>query len=360
MKKLNILHLGIGNVGKKVVEQINTRSQLIESEFLIRLNYCGLFTSKAGYFDEHGFSQEELVNFLKDPKRYLNNNYPTIQQVLGKIPQPFVVIDTTASNDTFPILLTALQKRGYVVLSNKKPLATTWREFKMVHQAGNNRLFYETTVGAALPVISSLKNLSATGDEIIEIKGCLSGTLGFIFSHLENNVPFSNAINQAMRQRLTEPDPRDDLSGIDVARKVLILARIIGRRIELKNIKLTSLYPKSMEKLSLNEFLQRMHHLDNTYKQKIQKASNQNKTLRYVATIQRRVCIVGIEMVDKRSDLGNLNGPDNLILFKTKRYFHHPLVIKGPGAGIDVTAAGVFADLLSIIKIVGGDIYEKA
>ena len=251
-----------------------------------------------------------------------------------------------------------MDKGGYIVLSNKKPLAGRLKDFNDLHRIGKMRLFYETVVGAGLPVIQTLKNLIETGDEIIEINGCFSGTLGFICSQLSEGKLFSEAVLEAKNKGFTEPDPRDDLSGLDVARKALIISRIIGQKSELKDIEITGLYPVGMQKLSLPDFLLRLKDLDHFYKRKVKQAKKKNKALRYVAKINPIEFSVKLQEVDALSDIGSLKGPDNLILFKTKRYFRNPLVIKGPGAGGEVTAAGVFADILSIAKIVKGGFYE--
>ena len=243
-------------------------------------------------------------------------------------------------------------------MANKKPLAGKLKDFKDLHGIGDQRLFYEVVVGAGLPVIQTLKNLIATGDEIIEIKGCFSGTLGFIFSRLDEGKLFSEAVLEAKKNGFTEPDPRDDLSGLDVARKALILSRIIGgQKTELRDIRLTGLYPKNMQKLNFDDFLKRLKDLDVVYKERIMRARKKNKVLRYIARINPLRCSVGLEEGSVLSDIGGLKGSDNLIVCKTKRYFNNPLVIKGPGAGRDVTAAGVFADVLLIAKTIKGGLY---
>lgn len=326
MKKLNLIHLGIGNVGKEVKAQILAQKDKVEKDFGVSLEYTAEFTSKN--------SQEE------------------INKAIQSVSLPFVLIDTTASDETVPYIAAALKRRGFVVLANKKPLAGLQADFDMLHQTGGKRLFYECVVGAGLPVIRTLKDLLATGDQIQEIKGCFSGTLGFLFSAIEDGSKFSDAVLAAKEKRYTEPDPRDDLSGLDVARKALILSRILGRRIELSDIDLTSLYPESMSNLTVNEFFKKVHQLDGLYQKQIDNAKKKNQTLRFVATVGARKCTVGLETVSKDSDLGGLKGPDNIIVFKTKRYFDRPMVIKGPGAGIQVTAAGIFGDILTIANMI--------
>lgn len=329
MKNLYILHLGIGKVGKEVVKQIALQKKEIKKKLKISLVYSKYFNSKN--------SEEEINN--------------AIQQTA----LPFVLIDTTASDKTIPYIIKALKRGGFAVLANKKPLSSMQETFDLLHKLGRERLFYECVVGAGLPVVCLLKDLIMTGDEIVEIQGCFSGTLGFLFSQLNNGNSFSKAVLEAKKKGFTEPDPRDDLSGKDVARKALILARLIGQKIELKNIKLGALYPEEMHNLSQEDFLKNIRKLDIFYKEKTEKARRENKVLRFVAKVSYEKCSVGLLEVDGLSDIGSLTGQDNIIAIKTKRYFDNPLVIKGPGAGIGVTASGVFSDVLTIARMINGE-----
>lgn len=343
MKKLNIIHLGIGNVGTALVRMILDNREKLQKDFGADLIYCGLFNSKGGIFELGGLLVEELIQFP-------SNSKVEAKFAVDEISSPFVLIDTTASEATYPLLMNAFKKGGYVVMSNKKQLSSSQKLFDLLQRSGKKKLFYETTVGAGLPVISTLKNLLLTGDEVLEIKGCFSGTLGFIFSQLEDGNKFSETVKTAKKMGYTEPDPRDDLSGLDVARKALILSRLLGRSLGLSDIKLASLYPDSMSDLTIDDFLEKITRLDDQYKKKIEVAQKNGQTLRFVATVTPEKCIVGLETVSKDSDLGGLKGPDNMIIFKTKRYFDRPMVIKGPGAGPEVTAAGVFGDILTIAR----------
>ena len=326
MKTLSLIHLGIGKVGSEVVKQITSQRTEIKKTFGVDLVYQGKFTAEN--------TQEEIA------------------KVINTVALPFVLIDTTASEQTIQLIKQALQRGGFVVLANKKPLSGEQKEFDVLNKIGGKRLLYECTVGAGLPVIQAVKTLKETGDEIIEIQGCFSGTLGYLFSQMDKGIPFSMAVLDAKMKGFTEPDPRDDLSGKDVARKALILARLLGQRISFDEINLKGLYPGSMSNLSRDEFLKNVSELDSLYKMKQEKAQKENKVLRFVAKVTRKGCIVGLQSIDKTSDIGGLSGPDNLVVIKTKRYFDNPLVIKGPGAGIEVTAAGVFADILTAAKMI--------
>jgi len=342
MSKHYLIHLGIGNVGGEAVKQITANAAAVKKDYGIDLIYCGLFDSHGGIFQAKGLSKAQLLSFKAKPAN--------VSECLKLMPRPFSLIDTTASDKTLSLLKQALTLGGSVILSNKKPLAGSQSDFNKVLKAGEPRLFYETTVGAGLPVIKTLKSLLATGDEIISIEGCFSGTLGFIFSELEKGGSFSAAILKAKKLGFTEPDPRDDLSGVDVARKALILARTLGKKLEMANIKVEKLYPKTMGSLEVDKFEKSLAKLDKAYKGKVAEAKKSNKVLRYVASVSGAGLQVGIKSVDKTSEIGALAGPDNIIIFRTKRYNDRPLVVKGPGAGIGVTAAGVFDDILQVAK----------
>lgn len=354
MKNIYLIHLGIGKVGRNLVDQIMKVKDKLRDRNLINLIYCGLYNSHSGYYNPEGISNEQLTKTLdnlerRGQKKEVNDE---VLNILNEMHQPFVLIDTTASEKTFPIIFSALAKGGCAVLSNKKPLTMRQEQFDLLHQLGRERLFYETIVGAGLPVISTLRDLIDTGDEIIEIKGCFSGTLGYIFSQLDKGERFSEAVMEAKESGFTEPDPRDDLSGVDVLRKALILARMIGQKIEMKDIKLQALYPESFNKYSIEDFMRNIKKLDKEYKEKFERARQKGNTFRYVAKVSQKSVEVGLTELPQKSDLGNLNGPDNIIVFKTKRYFDRPMVVKGPGAGIEVTASGVFADILNIANII--------
>ncbi|MBI4067372.1 homoserine dehydrogenase [Candidatus Gottesmanbacteria bacterium] len=343
MRIIKLIHLGVGRVGGELIRQIRSRHNYIKNNFHIKIRYCGLFNSKEGVFNKSGLSEKEIRNF----PGILNT---TIKAGIKVIDGSFILIDTSASSETYPILLEVLQRGGYVVLSNKKPLTKTQKEYNILNKIGKGRVFYETTVGAGLPIINTLQTLISSGDEIVSIEGCFSGTLGFLFSSLEDGMTFSKSVKLAQKKGYTEPDPRDDLGGLDVARKALILARLIGHSLELSDIKLQKLYPENLESISPEDFMSKMSLLDKEYKAKMAKAKKKGRTLRFIASLAQVGCQVGLSEVSQNSDIGLLRGPDNIISIKTKRYFDQPLVIKGPGAGAEVTAAGVFGDILEIAK----------
>jgi homoserine dehydrogenase len=208
---------------------------------------------------------------------------------------------------------------------------------------------YEATVGAGLPVLSTLRTLLDTGDEIIEITGTVSGTFGAIFSDLAAGSPFSQAVRTAKANGYTEPDPRDDLSGLDVARKALILARTIGRTLDLTDIAIESLVPDALTGVSIEEFLDQISLLDASISERSSDAAANGDVLKYVLAVRPDGAIsVGVAPVSQRTVLGALQGPENIVSFRTARYDRYPLVVSGPGAGAAVTAAGMTADMLAL------------
>ncbi|MBI2617428.1 hypothetical protein HYW55_04800 [Candidatus Gottesmanbacteria bacterium] len=341
MKKIQLIQLGVGNVGKALIGQITRGENGIKKRFNIDICYYGLFNSKGGIFSDNGLSNQEIRNFPAKMNAEIKN-------VINKVNSSFILLDLTASDATFPFLYHALQKGASVVLANKRPLAGPYTQYKLLHSFKPNQILHETTVGAGLPVIRTLKTLLATGDEIISITGCFSGTLGFICSSIEEGKSFSESVRIARKIGYTEFDPREDLSGNDVARKVIILARMIGQKIEMKDIQIKKLYPPEYEKFTVDEFMTHIVRLDSLYIEKFKKAKKKNKVLRFVADISKKNCTIGLREVEKENDIGTLTGPDNIVIFTTKYYLSQPLVIKGPGAGPFVTASGVFGDILTI------------
>jgi homoserine dehydrogenase len=266
---------------------------------------------------------------------------------------PVIVMDAAAGEQTAALNGRALGSGAGIVLSNKAPLALPLANPLAAHlwdAAGpRGHVRYEATCGAGLPVISTLRTLLDTGDEPVEIVGALSGTLGAIFTDLGNGASFSTAVRAAKAQGFTEPDPRDDLSGLDVARKALILARTIGRRVDLDEIAVENLVPEALRAVSAAEFLDRVSELDAAWAQRMAAARAAGATLKYVATVPVAGPIaVGVREVPVDSLLGALQGPENIVVMRTSRYATNPLTVVGPGAGAAVTAAGMTGDMLAL------------
>ncbi len=238
-----------------------------------------------------------------------------------------------------------------MVTANKKPLAVDQESYDALFDLAKKNscsIRYEATVGAGLPVIDSIEKLESSGDEIRSILGCLSGTLGYLMSSMENGMLFSHAVREAYEKGFTEPDPRDDLSGMDVARKALILARRLGWKLNIEDIKLESLFKPEMSSNDADDFIDNLSALDGYFSDRIKEAGKNNCVLRYVARIENGKVSVGVENISLDTPLGSLKGTDNQITITTRRYEKNPLVVTGPGAGAEVTAAGVLNDIVAI------------
>jgi homoserine dehydrogenase len=354
-----LLHIGLGSVGKAFLRQLATNAGRLEAERNLQLRYCAFFTSQGGTFIPDGLSLLELgqcaatgivsrSDALKvgDPLALLAEAGPDFWRRA-------IVIDTSSSGGLFPFVEGALQRGAGIVMANKRLLAGSQSEFDALWRFGAGRVRHEATVGAGLPVIETLASFVASGDPVQEVSGCMSGTLGFICSSLEAGVPFSAAVRQARELGFTEPDPRADLSGQDTTRKVLILARRLGRRLEVGEIPTEALYPSSLAGVSVEGFLEAIRELDAGYGARMQAAKSRGNTLRYVGTVGPSACEVGLREVAVDGALGSLSGPENRFIFRTERYSQYPLMIQGPGAGPEVTAAGVMVDVLAMAGALG-------
>lgn len=339
MRNVHIVQLGYGTIGKELYRQITHQHEKLRSAYGIELTMRVVATSK------------ELTLYTEGrAHRTPYANWDQMRPLVKEFPHT-IVVDVTAA-PLADIHQEIIAGGGALVTSNKKPITNTMETYRTLH-ADTRRYRYETTVGAGLPVISTLQDLLETGDEIEEIQGALSGTLGYVCSELEKEEkPFSHIVAEAKEKGFTEPHPQDDLGGIDVARKALILAREIGLMWELSDIPVHGLTPTSLAEVKdVSVYLERLKELDREYAEKIRAWKKEHKVPRFVARITRENVNVGLDGVLADSPLGRLQGPDNLIEFKTQRYHDRPLVIQGPGAGAAVTAAGVFADILKICNV---------
>jgi homoserine dehydrogenase len=259
---------------------------------------------------------------------------------------PTILADLTASKETVETVAAALEMGCGVVLANKNALSSDWDKARPLFQSSHLR--YEVTVGAGLPVISTLRYLLATGDEVERMAGCLSGTLGCICTEMERGISYGEAVRHARVQGYTEPDPRDDLSGWDVVRKALILARTAGWPLEAADVDLQSMIPPIAEGMDTQQFLDSLAAMETPYGRRFADAKARGETLRYVASINRDGGQVGLTPVQLGTPLAALDGPANYVAIHTQRYADVPLVISGPGAGPAVTAAGALGDIIDL------------
>ena len=266
-----------------------------------------------------------------------------------KVTKQKIFIDCTASETIAKEYVNILDLRFSVVTANKIANTLDQDYYYLIRDTAKNnnvQFRYETNVGAGLPIINTLQGLIATGDKILSIEGVLSGTLSYLFNAFDGQKPFSALVKDAREKGFTEPDPREDLSGMDVARKILILARETGVKLELKDISVESLIPAELDpELSVDRFLDRLAKYDENFQKQLEKATAGQKVLRYIGSWDGQKAKVGLEMVSNDNPFYSQNGRENFIVFRSKRYNDNPLVIKGHGAGATVTAAGVLNDI---------------
>jgi len=348
-----IIFLGLGNVGGALLRQTLDTRDVLARRCGIRLVPIAVADISGLLFDPGGLPDGTLRAALQvTADGCLLDALPAtrpLSEVDDALRAGVILADVTASTKTEPILRAALDAGCGVVLANKIPLAGPWAEAKTIFE--HPRLRYEVTVGAGLPVVATLHYLLDTGDRITAIEGCLSGTLGYLCAELECGVPYSTAVSQARSLGYTEPDPREDLGGRDVARKALILARTAGWPLEMVNLTVEPLYPESLADVSAEEFMAATPTLDEEYASRVSDAQGEGKVLRYVARVGPDGGKVGLVAVPHDGPLGALHGPANYIALHTDRYNEIPLVLSGPGAGPEVTAAGVLGDVVNLVSI---------
>ncbi|CAA0813167.1 Glyceraldehyde-3-phosphate dehydrogenase-like family protein [Striga hermonthica] len=332
----------VKGVRLRVVGVCDSKSMVVKTDFLISelddeflLRLCEVKSSGSSLGELADFGECEVV-LGHQIERKIVDVAATLSKSSG-----LVVVDCSASSETISLLNQVVSLYCCVVLANKKPLTSPLEHYdKLVSR--HRRIRYESTVGAGLPVISTINRILSSGDPISRILGSLSGTLGYVMSEVESGRPFSQVVNAAKHLGYTEPDPRDDLSGMDVARKALILARLLGHRINLDSIKVESLFPVDMgpDVMPLEEFLVNgLPLIDKDIQKRIDNAGSKGNVLRYVCLIEESRCEVGIQEVAKDSALGRLKGSDNVLEIYSRCYREQPLVIQGAGAGNDTTAA---------------------
>jgi aspartokinase/homoserine dehydrogenase 1 len=349
--RTDVVLLGFGRVGRALADQIS--SMRIDREVRI----VGLLDRSGYIFDDRGLSRARLLKLAKAKDNgallaSLGGTAASAADALAfmashAVSRP-VVVDVTSDN-TAAVLQTAAAQGFDVVLANKKPLADGWEGYERLVAActtGGRRLRYEATVGAGLPIIDTYRKLSETGDRVLRIHGCVSGTLTYVLSEVTAGRSFSEAVREAMLRGYAEPDPRDDLSGRDAARKGLILARMLGYRGAAPTA--DDLVPSPYRNLPLDQFLARLPELDAAWRERAAVAARQQRVLRYVVSATNRTVSAGLRGVPAASPIGAASGTQNIVTFQSRRYRHEPLVISGPGAGPQVTAAGILNDICSL------------
>ena len=350
VKELNVFIAGIGNVGGKLISQLQQQQAYLKETLNLNVKIVGIANSKQYYINENGLNNCDWQANLS--VQSVNNDVSYYGAIIALNKQNSVFVDVTANVGVANSYADLLRKSISVVACNKIACSSDYKDYKELKHLSKKykaSFLYETNVGAGLPIIKTVQNLISSGDQITEIQAVLSGSLNFIFNKYTNVELFSTIVKQAQDEGYTEPDPRIDLSGKDVARKILILIREAGIPIEFEAIKNNSMLPKgSLEAASVTDFYNLITAENEHFKQLFTEAKNQDSKLKYVASFKDGRASVGLQFIPKNHPFYNLEGKDNIVSFYTNRYQEQPLIIKGAGAGADVTASGLFADIIQI------------
>ena len=352
-KVLNLFITGIGTVGSNLINQIKHQQPKLMDQYALQLNVVGIARGKKAVFSRQGIN---LENYLEELEKNGIPSSPEVlrENILGMNIFNAVFVDCTASDAIAQIYQDLLSHNVSVVTANKVAASSAYDKYiklKNTARERNIKFLFETNVGAGLPIINTMNSLTNSGDKIIRIEAVLSGTLNFIFNTLSKDISFSKAILLAKENGYSEPDPRIDLSGMDVVRKLVILTREAGYRIEQPDVERNLFIPQKYFDGTIQEFWNTISDLDNDFEARRCKLENEHKRLRFVAKFSNGQCKVGLEEVGQNHPFYDLEGSNNIIQITTERYNEYPMIIKGYGAGASVTAAGVFSDIISIANI---------
>lgn len=348
--------IGVGLIGGTLLAQLQSQLARLKKDFKIDLRVRGIMNSKKMLLTHQEIDLAQWKPEL-DAKGKAISLADFAEHIQADHIPHAVIIDCTSSEEVAGMYSQWLRQGLHIITPNKKSNTASMESYRAIRAAAREKhrhFLYETTVGAGLPVINTLRDLVQTGDQLQQIEGVFSGTLSYIFNTFSAQKSFSETVKEAKAKGYTEPDPRDDLSGMDVARKLIILAREIGRTVDLKDVKVESLVPDALKSVSADDYLKRLAENDAAMLAKLESATQKGEVLRYVGVIPAD----GAPRVELRNYLtthpfAGLSGSDNIVAFKTSRYSNQPLVVQGPGAGPEVTAAGVFADLLRLTAYLG-------
>ena len=349
-KQLNLFITGVGNVGERLIEQIKQQQSYLKENLKLNVRIIGLSNSRTMVFDKSGLNlgswKEKLANGEKASLSGFFENTKSLNL------RNSVFVDVTANGDVAKLYPDYLRESIALVACNKIACSSDFENYKLLKKLSlkyNVPYLFETNVGAGLPVIDTLNNLIASGDKITSIQAVLSGSLNFVFNNFNDKTKFHDVVKQAQKEGYTEPDPRIDLSGIDVARKILILARESGTEMNLEDIENTSFLTKSnLESDSVNDFYETLISDESHFQKLYANAKANNCQLKYVAQFNNGKAQVGLREIPEGHPFYNLEGKDNIVMFYTERYPEQPMIIKGAGAGADVTASGLFADIIRV------------
>ncbi|MEI6652437.1 MAG: bifunctional aspartate kinase/homoserine dehydrogenase I [Chlorobiaceae bacterium] len=350
-RKVHLFIAGTGTIAKSLISQISAHRLNLQQDNDLDVVVCGMANTRQIALDDNGLDLDNWQELLQP-----RVEHPGIEGYLQLIRERnlhnTIFVDCTASAKVAEIYPDLLLANISIVTANKLGMAGPWPLYRSIREAqrkSNARFLCETNVGAGLPIINTLHDLKNSGDKILSIEGVLSGTLSFIFNELRKGGKFSDIVRRAQEAGYTEPDPRDDLSGADFARKFLILGRELGFTLEYGDVVCESLVPPEYQgEMAVPEFLDRLSSVDAWYSETAEKAASEGMTIAYAGEIREGKATIGVKRVPLSSPIAGLSGSENMVVFTTERYRVTPLVVRGPGAGAEVTAGGVFADILRI------------
>ena len=346
---LNLFVTGVGTVGGSLLEQLHHQQQKLMKDMGLKLNVVGIASGHKAMFSREGF---DLSNFREQLAKAEDSNIQRLHdEVIGMNIFNSVFVDCTASEEVAGLYKEFLSHNIHVVAANKIAASgryEDYRELKTIAQRRGVKFLFETNVGAGLPIIRTINDLRNSGDKILRIEAVLSGTLNFIFNKIASDVPFSETVRMAKAEGYSEPDPRIDLSGKDVMRKLVILTREAGYQISQEDVEAKLFVPQSFFDGSLEEFWTNLPSLDEDFEKRRQTLEQQEKRWRFVAKYEDGAASVSLQEVEKGHPFYDLEGSNNIVLLTTERYKEYPMLIQGYGAGASVTAAGVFADIMSL------------
>ncbi|HEX6180567.1 MAG TPA: bifunctional aspartate kinase/homoserine dehydrogenase I [Chitinophagaceae bacterium] len=351
-KQLNLFIIGTGNVGSRLMAQLRQQQQYLQQELRVQVKVRGLANSRKMVYSEEGIDLDRWSEILQEGQPMDREQF--VNDIQSRNLRNAVFADVTASSEVAGSYGSLLQKSISVVACNKIACSSSLEQYKKLKGLAReyNALFlFETNVGAGLPVISTLNNLLQSGDQVKRIEAVLSGTLNYVFNHYTGEEPFADIVKRAQDEGYTEPDPRLDLGGTDVMRKIMILAREAGESLEMDDITNHSFMPPSCMEGDVANFYKEMHQQEDHFKKLYEGAARTGKKLKFVAKYENGKASVGLEQVSPDHGFYHLYGKDNVVLFFTNRYVDQPLMIKGAGAGAEVTASGLFADIIRAARV---------
>jgi aspartokinase/homoserine dehydrogenase 1 len=350
-KTLNVFCLGTGNIGTTLFKQLLEHNYFLQKHNGIQIKVVGIGNTRKMMFDAEGIDLETWQDTLYNEGEQADLSLFVERMKSMNLPN-CVFADNTASLKPIEHYLDIFCSNISIVTCNKIGNSSSFEQYKLFRDTARLHgvdFFYETNVGAGLPIVKTLKDLMISGDRILSIEAILSGTISYIFNNYRGDVTFHDIVKQAQERGYTEPDPRDDLRGTDFMRKMLILARDAGYELEAADVEIESMLPKScLGAETVDDFYKSLLVENDFFERMKKQAENGKQVLRYIGKLENGKVKIGLQMVDETHPFYALSGSDNIISFITDRYKERPMVVKGPGAGAEVTAAGVFADIVHV------------